>query len=226
MNVTIQRRKNRNRAFIYRAFFVCFLLIAAAAQAASQDKQTKNSNELLVLGDSLSAAYGIGIDEGWVSLLDQRLQEQYKGWFIRNASISGSTTGNGKYMLAKALEQSTPDLVIIELGGNDGLRGFPISLVEKNLRSLIQTSKQAGAKVQLVSIELPTNYGEKYTNAFHGIYTKLAQEENVQLLPFLLTEIFDNPELMQEDRIHPNAEAQPIILDTLWTDIEQAIATQ
>ena len=223
MSIKTDGLNKANKELIRRIFFIFFLFVIAMTNPAQASSTASDKSELLIIGDSLSAAYGIGIEEGWVSLLDKRLQEKYDGWFVRNASISGSTTGNGKQMLAKALQQSKPDLVIIALGGNDGLRGFPISLIEKNLRSLIQNSKQAGATVQLVSIELPTNYGKKYTEAFRGIYAKLAEEEDVQLLPFLLGAVFDDPDLMQEDGIHPNAEAQPIILDTVWKKIEQAI---
>ena len=202
---------------IIQLFIIClFLFTVPSAQA-------ERTQEILIVGDSLSAAYGIAIKEGWASLLDDRLKNADKKWRVRNASISGSTTGNGIVMLNKALALGQPEIVLIALGANDGLRGFPIPLLQGNLRKLIAIAKDAGARVLLVQIELPTNYGNQYTSAFHHAYGQIAQEEKVTLLPFLLAAVYDNSALIQEDGLHPTADAQPYILNTLWPSIQQAI---
>lgn len=165
---------------------------------------------ILVFGDSLSAAYGIPREAGWVSLLQQQLQHSHPRYQVVNASISGETTTGGRQRIAAALLQHRPDIVILELGANDGLRGTPIADTEANLADLIQKSRQAHAKVLLLGMQLPPNYGVDYTARFKNMYPKLAQRYHVALLPFMLEGIA--PEQFQADNLHPVAQAQPLIL--------------
>lgn len=170
---------------------------------------------LLVLGDSLSAAYGIEIQQGWVSLLEQRLAAKYPHQVI-NASVSGETTGGGLARLPALLKQHRPDLVILELGGNDGLRGYPLNVMKQQLAQIIQTSQDAGAQVLLVGMQIPPNYGVRYTNRFRDTYTELADQYDLPLVEFLLADVALKSELMQKDGIHPTAEAQEKMLDNVW----------
>ncbi|WP_240470580.1 arylesterase [Halomonas halocynthiae] len=172
---------------------------------------------VLVMGDSLSAAYGIEQDAGWVSLLQTRLNGKA---VIVNASISGETTSGGIARLPEQLRQHTPDIVLIELGGNDGLRGLPPSQMRNNLRSMIETSQAANAQVLLIGIDIPPNYGDAYRSAFTRTYNALADEYDLTLVPFLLEGVALEPELMQSDGIHPTAEAQPRLLETVWPALE------
>lgn len=189
-------------------FLLC-LLIAGAAHGAS--------GTILVMGDSLSAGYGVPTAKAWVTLLQQRLDQRLlTDWSVVNASISGETTDGGLRRLPRLLDQHHPDVVIIELGGNDGLRGFPPSVINDNLRQMIQLSRQAGARLLLAGIQMPPNYGPRYTKAFAAIYPKLAQSLSVALVPFILAGIYDQPGLMQGDGMHPNADAQPKLLDNVW----------
>lgn len=170
---------------------------------------------LLVLGDSLSAAYGIEVQQGWVSLLEQRLAAKYPHQVI-NASVSGETTGGGLSRLPALLKQHQPELVIVELGGNDGLRGYPLNVMKQQLAQIIETSRDAGAQVLLVGMQIPPNYGVRYTNRFRDTYTELADQYDLPLVEFLLADVALNAELMQKDGIHPTAEAQEQILDNVW----------
>ncbi|MEO0444294.1 MAG: arylesterase [Pseudomonadota bacterium] len=172
---------------------------------------------ILVLGDSISAAYGMHPSEGWVSLLEQRLQSQgYSHYQVINASISGNTSGDGISRLPLLLENYRPDIIIVELGGNDGLRGYPLKVMRNNLQAIIHLSQQAGAKVLLAGIEIPPNYGQRYTDAFRASYVSLAENNKLTFLPFILKGIATNPALMQADQIHPTRQAQVIILDNVW----------
>lgn len=173
-------------------------------------------NTVLVLGDSISAGYGIEQELGWVNLLNERLLRQTTVYQVKNLSISGETTIGGLTRLPQALERYQPDIVIIELGGNDGLRGYPISKIRSNLNKLVVTSLQADARVLLVGMMLPPNYGKRYADAFYRTFSEIAATHNVPLLPFLLDGIAANTALMQRDGIHPKAEAQPMILDNIW----------
>lgn len=172
---------------------------------------------VLVLGDSISAGYGIEQELGWVNLLNERLLRQTTEYQVKNLSISGETTIGGLTRLPQALERYNPDIVIIELGGNDGLRGYPISKIRSNLNKLVATSLQADARVLLVGMMLPPNYGQRYTDAFYRIFSEIAATHNVPFLPFLLDGIAANTALMQPDGIHPKAEAQSMILDNIWS---------
>jgi acyl-CoA thioesterase-1 len=171
---------------------------------------------LLVMGDSLSAAYGIEQQEGWVSLLETRLNGKAR---VINASISGETSSGGASRLPDLLGQHEPDIVLLELGGNDGLRGLPPRQLEANMAGMIEASQAADAEVLLLGIDIPPNYGQAYRDAFTGVYYRLAEEFEVPLVPFLLEGIALDDNLMQNDGIHPTAAAQPRILDTVWPEL-------
>lgn len=177
---------------------------------------------VLVLGDSLSAGFGLQQEEGWVHLLAQRLQQRATGWSVVNASISGDTTGNGLQRLPAALNLHKPSVVIVELGGNDGLRGTPLQLIKQNLTELVRQSQAAGAKVLLMEMRIPPNYGKRYTERFTGQYREVAKETGAVLVPFFLAEVGGRNELMQADGIHPNAKGQPKMLDATWPLLQQA----
>lgn len=175
---------------------------------------------ILVMGDSLSAAYNIPTQSGWVNLLGQALKKHSKNWQVVNASISGETTSGGLTRLPDLLRQHQPNLVLLELGANDGLRGLPPKLITQNLEKMLNLIEQSGAKAMLVGILLPPNYGPAYLTQFEEIYPKLAKKHQLTLLPFLLDGVADNPDLMQNDGLHPTAEAQPKILETVWLELK------
>ncbi len=178
---------------------------------------------ILILGDSLSAAYGIPVEDGWVSLLGQRLVRQSLGHKVVNASISGETTIGVKTRLDKLLNSYNPELVIIELGANDGLRGFALSEIENNLTDIVSVIKQINAVVLLVPMQLPPNYGAAYNQRFMSIYVSVAEKQDINLSPFILKDIAQHSELMQADGLHPVQEAQAIMLDNLWPSLEPLI---
>jgi acyl-CoA thioesterase-1 len=178
------------------------------------------SPTILVLGDSLSAAYGMRLDQGWVALLQGRLKSQGYGHRVINASASGETTGGALARLPRALEKHGPAIVVIELGGNDGLRGLPLADVRGNFEALIRLSREAGAQVLLVGMRIPPNYGPTYTTGFHELYGDLAREHRLPLVPFFLDGIALDDALMLEDGLHPNVAAQPRLLEQVWTRLE------
>jgi len=171
---------------------------------------------VLVVGDSLSAGYGVAVDATWVALLQKRLAAQGYGYRVVNASISGDTTGAARVRLPRALELHKPAIVILELGGNDGLRGLPVRTVRENFEFLIEHSQAAGAKVVLVGMRMPPNYGAAYADAFHALYGELASRYGTPLVGFFLEGVALDDKLMQADGIHPTAAAQPRLLDNLW----------
>ena len=171
---------------------------------------------VLVVGDSLSAGYGVAVDATWVALLQKRLAAQGYGYRVVNASISGDTTGAARARLPRALELHKPAIVILELGGNDGLRGLPVRTVRENFEFLIEHSQAAGAKVVLVGMRMPPNYGAAYADAFHALYGELASHYGTPLVGFFLEGVALDVKLMQADGIHPTAAAQPRLLDNLW----------
>lgn len=177
---------------------------------------------ILILGDSLSASYGVEEQAGWVNLLRQKMPQDK----IINGSVSGETTGGGLRRLPALLDSHKPELVVIELGGNDGLRGFPPNQLKNNLTKMIELAKQAKAKVLLTQIMVPPNYGPRYTNMFNQTYVELAQHHSVTLAPFFMTEIAIKPELMQRDGIHPNKQAQPLITDLMQPWIEKELKSK
>ena len=171
---------------------------------------------LLVVGDSISAGFGLDTQPGWVELLDQRLQQQGIDYKVVNASISGDTSAGGLARLPALLAEYRPSLVILELGGNDGLRGQPPEQLQQNLAAMIQQSQKAGAKVLLLGMQLPPNYGARYTKAFAKVYQDVATTADVPLLDFFLLGVGGQPALMQADGIHPNTMAQPLLLENVW----------
>lgn len=175
---------------------------------------------LLVLGDSLSAAYGIDRDQGWVSLLQRRIETQHEGIEVVNASISGETTAGGRARIDGLVRRHRPDIVIVELGGNDGLRGLAIAQMAANLDHIITTAKAGGARVLLLGMRLPPNYGPTYTREFHETYRRLAERHRIALVPFLLEDIIGERDAFQPDGIHPTAAMQVRILDTVWPALQ------
>ncbi len=175
---------------------------------------------ILVLGDSLSAAYGIRVEQGWVALLQARLRAKGYGYRVINASSSGETTGGALARLPRALATHRPAIVIIELGGNDGLRGLPVADIRRNFDAIIRSSQQAGARILLVGMKIPPNYGPAYTKAFYGVYGELARQYRLPNVPFLLQDVAPDENLFQDDGIHPTAAAQPKLLDEVWPHLE------
>ncbi|WP_235276155.1 arylesterase [Methylotenera sp. G11] len=178
---------------------------------------------ILIYGDSLSAAYGIPQQQGWVALLKEKLHRENPGIDVINASISGETTSGGLTRLARTLAQNKPQTIIIELGANDGLRGLPVKNMRENLDAMIQLSKKSGARVLLVGMKIPPNYGRQYTQEFSQVYTALASRHNIPVVPFMLENIAVKPQLIQADGLHPNALGQPIILENIWPELQRLL---
>lgn len=201
--------------FLRLRSIVFLALICVGVQAHA------NGNTLMIVGDSLSAAYGVQTEEAWVTLLRERLEEKgLDQWKVVNASISGETTDGGLRRLPDLLAKNDPDVVVIELGGNDGLRGFPPNVIRQNLARMIEQVDEAGAKTLLVGMQIPPNYGKRYTSAFADIYPELAEEHETELVPFFLDGIYDKEGMMQDDEIHPTAEAQGQLLENVWPVLE------
>jgi acyl-CoA thioesterase-1 len=204
--------QNNPSSFISKKSFVMglFCLLISFVTFAGQNQT------ILVMGDSLSAEYGLQRGSGWVKLLERQLQKQGSQWTVFNASISGETSSGGVTRLPSLLEQKRPGLVLLELGANDALRGLSIEQTNNNLRKMIQLSKNSGAYVLLFGIQIPPNYGQDYTKKFKDLYAKLAQQEGVVLLPFFMEGVASNPTLFQADNIHPNEKAQTILFKNVW----------
>jgi acyl-CoA thioesterase-1 len=186
------------------------LVIVFALPAAAAERS------ILVIGDSLSAAYGIPRQRGWVALLEERLKRERIDYSVVNASISGETSGGGRARLKPLIERYRPAVVVLELGANDGLRGLPIAQMKANLAAAIRESQQAGARVLLVGVKLPPNYGEEYTGSFETAFRELAKTHRAALVPFLLADFAGKPEFFLPDRIHPSEAAQPLMLERVW----------
>ena len=193
------------------------LSLAATANAYSAPKT------VLVVGDSLSAEYGIARGAGWVALLEQKMKTEKIDARVVNASISGETTSGGKARLPALLGQHKPDLVVIELGANDGLRGLPVPSAEANLRAMIAAAQAQKARVLLVGMRMPPNYGRAYTERFFGMFQTVATSTKSPLVPFMLEGVADKPALFQQDRLHPTAQAHPIILNNIWPTFEKMV---
>lgn len=183
---------------------------------AQDDASHMDARSILVVGDSLSAEYGLERDTGWVEIIAQRLREENTGYVLHNRSISGDTSSGGLARLPEALERFKPSIVIIELGSNDALRGLPLDMTQQNLSRMVIMSKKAGARVLLVGMQVPPNYGRAYTERFRDIYTHIAKDQDVERVPFLLEGIALDRGLFQQDGLHPNEAAQPIMADTVW----------
>jgi acyl-CoA thioesterase-1 len=194
---------------------VVLLLLAALSWSCSASAYSAPKT-VLVVGDSLSAEYGIARGAGWVALAEQKLKAQKLNVNMINASVSGETTSGGRTRLPQLLSKHKPDVVVIELGANDGLRGLPVKAAESNLRAMVEAVQKAGAKVLLVGIRIPPNYGRDYAEKFFGMYETLSKAMGVPLAPFMLEGVAAKPELFQPDRLHPLADAHPVILGNIW----------
>jgi len=182
-----------------------------------------HAESIVVLGDSISAAYGIEARHGWVALLDKNLQEQNLDYQVINASISGDTSAGGLARIDKILEQHQPKVVLIELGANDGLRGLSPKNMHTNLAEIIQRSQKAGAKVLLLSMRIPPNYGKRYTEMFYDVYPSLSAELSIPYVPFILEDVALIKAFMQKDGLHPNAKAQPLIQEKVWLYLKKLL---
>jgi acyl-CoA thioesterase-1 len=181
---------------------------------------TAMAKSIVVLGDSISAGYGIEVQQGWVALLQNKLNEQAKPYVISNASISGDTSAGGLARLPPLLSQHKPDILLLELGANDGLRGLSAPEMKHNLSEIVRRSQAAGAKVMLLGMKIPPNYGKRYVEIFYGIYPQLAEELKIPLVPFILEDVALKPEWMQADGLHPNVLGQPAIAEKVWQHLQ------
>ena len=206
-----------------RVWWVGVVLFGLPAGSLVHAQAQADKPVVLILGDSLSAGYGIRVDAGWVALLERRLAEQGYEHRVVNASASGETTGGARARLPRALEVHRPDIVVIELGANDGLRGLPLKQMRDNLQYLIETSQKAGARVVLVGMRMPPNYGAAYADAFHALYGELAKKYDLPHVDFFLNGVALDETLMQSDGLHPSAQAQPRLLENVWPAIESAL---
>ena len=197
-----------------RLFFLFVLAIASVSATAGPPV-------ILVYGDSISAAYGLeSVEQGWVELLKTRLKQQGYVYQVVNASVSGETTAGGLARLPRALQVQHPKILVVELGGNDGLRGLPLAQMRANFSQMIDLATAAGAKVLLLGMRMPPNYGPEFTEQFHAVFTALAREKKTALVDFLLDGTAVDPKLIQADDIHPSAAAQPILLNNVWPALQ------
>lgn len=199
---------------------VMLLASTAHAQAPRAAGPAAPAPTILVFGDSLSAGYGINVTKGWVALLAKRLEAQGYGYQVVNASVSGETTGGGRTRLPRALDLHKPAIAILELGANDGLRGLPLEQMRANLDAMIQLAKGRGARVLVLGMQMPPNYGPVYTTGFRSTFSELARQHQVSLVPFFMEGIALKPALMQDDDLHPNESGQPLLLDNVWPFLE------
>jgi acyl-CoA thioesterase-1 len=201
---------------ILRSFFISLFVFVSLSISAFSSNAYSASKTILVLGDSLSAEYGLVRGTGWVSLLEKKLASEKITSKLINASISGETTIGGRSRLPSLLKQYKPNIIIIELGGNDALRGLDLKASEKNFLDMIQMAQSNRTQVLLLAMKIPPNYGKQYTDQFFSLYAKLSKETKSSLVPFFLEGIAENPALFQADRIHPKAEAHPVMLNNVW----------
>lgn len=206
-----------------RVGWLLVLLLWAFGVSAAGSEATEPP-VLMVLGDSLSSAFGIEVEEGWVQLLQRRLDQQGRRYRVVNASISGDTSGAGLARLGRALAIHRPAIVLVELGGNDGLRGLDLKDMRRNLEQIVSRSQRSGAQVLLLGIRIPPNYGPAYSEGFHDVYVQVAAQYRISLVPFVLAGIADDPQLMQADGIHPKAAAQAQILENVWPYLEPMLS--
>ena len=207
-------KENRMMKKTWRTLVLLACMLGGVTSAHSASKT------LLVLGDSLSAEYGLARGTGWVPLLEKRLKTEKLDASIVNASISGDTTSGGRARIGPLLDKHKPDVVVLELGANDALRGLPLAATEDNLRAMIASAQKIGARVLLVGMQIPPNYGGDYTRKFASVFPKLASESKVALVPFFLAPLLERPDLFQSDRLHPTAEAQPLLLESIWPRLQ------
>ena len=224
------------RSFLIRLGSVVAVALCAFAASASASSSTAQSSRstgksdarpiILVVGDSLSAEYGLARGSGWVQLLANRLRQSGSNYTVVNASVSGDTTSGGRTRLPALLKQHRPAIVIIELGGNDGLRGLPVARMEDNLSAMTRASQAAGARVMLAGMRIPPNYGREYTDRFYAAFASVAKQYNTALVPFLLEGFSDSTDFFQADRIHPSAQAQGRILETVWPVLQPLLVAK
>ena len=198
----------------------------SAFAADPANRPASNDRAILVLGDSISAEYGLARNTGWVQLLRDRIRDQHLDYTVENASISGETTRGGLTRLPALLTRVRPQIVIVELGGNDGLRGLPLDATEANLAAIVQASQHAFARVLLIGMRLPPNYGPEFTQRFANIYPKVARRYHAALVPFFFQGFADRLDLFQADRIHPTLGAQPRLLDAVWPALAPLLAVR
>jgi acyl-CoA thioesterase-1 len=209
---------------LYRRHFIATFLLASVGGLTHAT--TPGARTILVLGDSLSAEYGLKRGSGWVALLEERLQTQKVSANVVNASISGDTSSGGLSRLAALLAQHKPSHVIIEMGANDALRGLPLELTRDNLNQMTRMAQKAGARVLLLGMQMPPNYGREYGERFHTMFAQVAKANKAALVPFLLKGVADAPDslrLFQSDQIHPTAEAHPQLLDNVWPELQKLL---
>ena len=219
--ISVGRLVSASKAAGGFAVAACGLLLLVFALSLIADARAKGeSRTILVFGDSLSAAYGFDLEKSWVRLLEKRLQDHNPSYRVVNASISGETTRGGVARIESVVAEHQPRIVLVELGGNDGLRGINIETTRQNLKRIVETAVDSGARVLLLAMELPPNYGQSYTEEFRKIYQSLGAREDVTLVPFFLDGVAGNAMLMQTDGIHPKAEAQPKLLENIWPYLE------
>jgi acyl-CoA thioesterase-1 len=206
------------RSSTLRTLMRCGLALAGALLALAA--RAGEAPAILVVGDSLSAAYGIALEEGWVALLERRLHAQGYGHRVVNASVSGETSRGAAVRLPQLLSRHDPAVVVIEIGGNDGLRGLPVAELRRNLTAMLEAARAAGAGALVLGMRIPPNYGPRYTEEFQAVFGEVAGRYGAGLVPFVLEDIALDAALMQEDGIHPRAAAQPLILDRVWARLE------
>lgn len=204
---------------MFRSFLFVFLLLNSQLLLSAKQSDVNSMGTILIVGDSISSAYGFQTESGWAHLLSLKVTQEKKSYQVINASISGDTTINGLNRFNSLLNKYHPQIIIIELGGNDGLRGLSVEIMKHNLIQMIKMS-QPESKILLAGMKIPPNYGKRYTEAFYQVYQDLAIEYSVELIPFLLDGIGGKPELMQADGIHPNAKAQSLILASVWKKLK------
>ncbi len=203
---------------LFSVLIVSFLFLVSAPYASAAKQKT-----LLVYGDSLSAAYGIDIKKGWVTLLQEKMKQTNPGWKVVNASISGETTAGGLSRISVTLEQHQPDLILLELGANDGLRGTSLRIMKKNLKKIIETVQEENIPLALFEMRIPPNYGSIYTQRFTQTFHDLGKTYSIPVVPFFLDGVAGSSDLNQPDGIHPLAKAQPILLENIWPEVRQMI---
>lgn len=200
------------------------VLLCIATAFAPGFSMANDVQSVLVMGDSISAGYGIQQEQGWVHLLDQTLARSESNWRAINASISGETTGGGLARIDGVLAEHEPAIVIIELGGNDGLRGYPVSRIRDNLNQMVERVSASGATPIIAAMRIPPNYGPRYARAFDNVFVDVASAQQVTLIPFLLEKVALEEGLMQDDGIHPTAQAQPLLLEAVWLHLQHLVA--
>jgi acyl-CoA thioesterase-1 len=208
----------------HRAFALCCFIALSGLTGSPLASPATPEKTILIVGDSISAAYGMSLEEGWVALLARQLEESHPDYSVINASISGETSAGAAARLPRLLEHHRPRVVVIELGGNDGLRGYPVKRLRENLRNMVELSAAADARVLLLGMEIPPNYGARYTAQFRESFALVAGETDSDLVHFMLDGIATDPKLMQADGIHPTRAAQVMLLANVWPQLEAMLA--